>query len=111
MPDKLGEYKTRENKELSEDAATSPADPDSWKPSLTLAASDGAVIANMRRLWLLMVGIYVAREHDRKIQHYLTSLKNKRLGLVVAPTKLDVRKIVAAAARKVTAIGLPDTHI
>ena len=104
-PDTLGEYKEGDETEGPG------ADVQNWKPSLTLEPSDGEAIARMRRSWLSLVGIFVSREYDARIQRYLTKLKNKRLGVVTAPTKIDVKKIVAAAAKKVANLDLPETHV
>jgi hypothetical protein len=101
-PEKLGVY--------TDDRPADSAQ-QNWKPSLTLVPADGKSLAQMRGVWLSMVGVFIMRERDRRIQHYLSSLKNKRLGIVVPPTKADVKKIVAAAAKKVAAIEtLPQTH-
>ena len=75
--------------------------------ALTIGAEDKGVMARMRRAWLQLAGVFMARTRNQRMQAFLTALKNKRLNVAPPPAKPDIKRIVALASRKVATLDLP----
>ena len=72
---------------------------------LGVSEKDSDCLLEFRRCWFLAVGIQLTRRRAVSYADYLRSLKNRRLGVLAAPSRAEREKTIAIAAAKLRTNG------
>jgi DNA polymerase elongation subunit (family B) len=102
---RLAEHST--HPEIGDPEAGSNAVAISGPPDIVLGVSedDSAGLLEFRRIWFSAVGIQLTRRRAISYAEYLRRLKDRRLGVAAAPTRLEREKTITAAAAKLRTSG------
>ena len=75
------------------------------RTSFALDEASSAFLAETRRLWCELVGVYRARAQHRATLAYLTALKDRRLGRSAQPDRAEIGLMIAEGARRLGSSG------
>lgn len=102
----VGRYRRQEHAERPELGEFAAENPEGGEWVSPFEPDDGRQLAEIRRLWYELAGIYVARAHHRALVAHLDLLKNRRQRLTPPPAPADVRRAIADGARRLPPLGL-----
>lgn len=79
--------------------------PESEDVLISISEDDNVDLVSFRKIWFEVVAIQLVRRRNIAYNSHLHNLKNRRLGVLAAPSRVDRDKIIATAAAKLTMNG------
>jgi hypothetical protein len=79
--------------------------PESEDILISVSEDDKVDLVGFRKIWFEIVAIQLVRRRNIVYNNHLHNLKNRRLGVIPGPSRVDRNKIIATAAAKLTVNG------